>query len=121
MWLLMNRITSAMDRKLTSKDDEEKENRYLKLLNKVIRQGVKTKVLMLSATPVNNRFLDLKTNWHWLMKVILIILTINLTPLIPLMIYLNLPKEHSIRGVNLSMTEQLKTFLKMLDLISLRY
>ncbi|HHU83561.1 MAG TPA: DEAD/DEAH box helicase family protein [Clostridiales bacterium] len=46
--------------KLTSKDDEEKENRYLKLLNKVIRQGVKTKVLMLSATPVNNRFLDLK-------------------------------------------------------------
>src|SRR5699024_6742954 len=40
--------------------DEEKENRYLRLLNKVIRKGVKTKVLMLSATPVNNRFLDLK-------------------------------------------------------------
>ena len=40
--------------------DEEKENRYLKLLNKVIRKGVKTKVLMLSATPVNNRFVDLK-------------------------------------------------------------
>lgn len=38
----------------------EKENRYLKLLNKVIRKGVKTKVLMLSATPVNNRFNDLK-------------------------------------------------------------
>lgn len=38
----------------------EKENRYLKLLNKVIRAGVKTKVLMLSATPVNNRFNDLK-------------------------------------------------------------
>ena len=38
----------------------EKENRYLKLLNKVIRPGVKTKVLMLSATPVNNRFNDLK-------------------------------------------------------------
>jgi len=38
----------------------EKENRYLKLLNKVIRVGVKTKVLMLSATPVNNRFNDLK-------------------------------------------------------------
>lgn len=37
-----------------------KENRYLKLLNKVIRSGVKTKVLMLSATPVNNRFIDLK-------------------------------------------------------------
>lgn len=41
-------------------DEEEKENRYLKLLNKVIRKGVKTKVLMLSATPVNNRFNDLK-------------------------------------------------------------
>ena len=40
--------------------DNEKENRYLRLLNKVIRQGVKTKVLMLSATPVNNRFNDLK-------------------------------------------------------------
>ena len=45
--------------KLTGKEDE-KENRYLKLLNKVIRSGVKTKVLMLSATPVNNRFRDLK-------------------------------------------------------------
>jgi len=41
-------------------DDEKKENRYLKLLNKVIRTGVKTKVLMLSATPVNNRFNDLR-------------------------------------------------------------
>ena len=36
------------------------ENRYTKLMEKVIRAGVKTKVLMLSATPVNNRFLDLK-------------------------------------------------------------
>lgn len=40
--------------------ENEKENRYLRLLNKVIRKGVKTKVLMLSATPVNNRFNDLK-------------------------------------------------------------
>lgn len=40
--------------------DSEKENRYLRLLNKVIRTGVKTKVLMLSATPVNNKFTDLK-------------------------------------------------------------
>lgn len=40
--------------------EEAKENRYLKLLNKVIRAGVRTKVLMLSATPVNNRFIDLK-------------------------------------------------------------
>ena len=37
-----------------------KENRYMSLMNKVIKQGVKTKVLMLSATPVNNRFIDLK-------------------------------------------------------------
>lgn len=40
--------------------DENKENRYLRLMNRVIRSGVKTKVLMLSATPVNNRFVDLK-------------------------------------------------------------
>lgn len=37
-----------------------KENRYLQLMEKVIKQGVKTKVLMLSATPVNNRFVDLR-------------------------------------------------------------
>ncbi len=43
-----------------SGDEDEKENRYLRLLNQVIRKGVKTKVLMLSATPVNNRFNDLK-------------------------------------------------------------
>ncbi len=36
------------------------ENRYVRLMDKVIRAGVKTKVLMLSATPVNNRFVDLK-------------------------------------------------------------
>ncbi len=36
------------------------ETRYQKLLNKVIRGGIKTKVLMLSATPVNNRFNDLR-------------------------------------------------------------
>ena len=40
--------------------DDARENRYLRLLNKVIRPGVKTKVLMLSATPVNNRFVDLR-------------------------------------------------------------
>lgn len=40
--------------------DDSRENRYLKLMNRVIRAGVKTKVLMLSATPVNNRFIDLK-------------------------------------------------------------
>ena len=36
------------------------ENRYVKLMDKIIRAGVKTIVLMLSATPVNNRFIDLK-------------------------------------------------------------
>ena len=36
------------------------ENRYVKLMDKVIKSGVKTKVLMLSATPVNNKFIDLK-------------------------------------------------------------
>lgn len=41
-------------------EDDFKENRYARLMNKVIRSGVKTKVLMLSATPVNNRFNDLK-------------------------------------------------------------
>lgn len=39
---------------------KDKETRYQKLMNKVIREGVKTKVLMLSATPVNNRFSDLR-------------------------------------------------------------
>lgn len=38
----------------------EKESRYQRLMRQVIREGVKTKVLMLSATPVNNRFNDLK-------------------------------------------------------------
>ncbi|MGI8813307.1 MAG: SNF2-related protein, partial [Pyrinomonadaceae bacterium] len=38
----------------------ERETRYQKLMNSVIKQGVKTKVLMLSATPVNNRFNDLR-------------------------------------------------------------
>ena len=44
----------------TAEEENPKENRYLKLMNKVIKAGVKTKVLMLSATPVNNRFNDLK-------------------------------------------------------------
>jgi superfamily II DNA or RNA helicase len=39
---------------------KERQTRYQKLMNRVIREGVKTKVLMLSATPVNNRFTDLK-------------------------------------------------------------
>lgn len=39
---------------------KDRETRYQKLMNQVIREGVKTKVLMLSATPVNNRFSDLR-------------------------------------------------------------
>lgn len=39
---------------------KDKETRYQKLMRKVIQEGVKTKVLMLSATPVNNRFADLR-------------------------------------------------------------
>ncbi len=38
---------------------KKKTTRYQKLLN-IIKTGVKTKLLMLSATPVNNRFTDLK-------------------------------------------------------------
>ncbi len=48
--------------KITTDEEDEnpRENRYLRLMNQVIRTGVKTKVLMLSATPVNNGFKDLK-------------------------------------------------------------
>ena len=44
----------------THKLGDDKENRYMRLMNRVIKPGVKTKVLMLSATPVNNRFYDLR-------------------------------------------------------------
>lgn len=40
--------------------EDRRENRYLRLMNKVIKAGIKTRVLMLSATPVNNRFVDLR-------------------------------------------------------------
>lgn len=36
------------------------ENRYQRLMERIVRAGVRTKVLMLSATPVNNKFIDLK-------------------------------------------------------------
>lgn len=39
---------------------KDRETRYQRLMNMVIKAGVKTKVLMLSATPVNNRFADLR-------------------------------------------------------------
>jgi hypothetical protein len=43
--------------KATHKD---KESRYDQLMRRIIKEGVKTRVLMLSATPVNNRLADLK-------------------------------------------------------------
>lgn len=39
---------------------KERETRYDRLMRKIIKEGVKTRVLMLSATPVNNRLADLK-------------------------------------------------------------
>lgn len=45
---------------IENSDEDNRDNRYVTLMKKVIRAGVKTKVLMLSATPVNNKFLDLK-------------------------------------------------------------
>ncbi len=38
----------------------EHETRYDRLMRRIIKEGVKTRVLMLSATPVNNRLADLK-------------------------------------------------------------
>ncbi len=46
--------------RLDTTGDEDKFNRYEILMQRVIKSGVKTKVLMLSATPVNNKFTDLK-------------------------------------------------------------
>ena len=44
----------------TDEEGNLKENRFYHLLHKVINKGVKTKVLMLSATPINTDFIDLK-------------------------------------------------------------
>jgi len=38
----------------------DRDTRYDRLMKRIIKSGVKTKVLMLSATPVNNRLSDLK-------------------------------------------------------------
>ncbi|PNL44027.1 helicase-related protein [Mobiluncus mulieris] len=40
--------------------DADKKDRYTRLIEDVIKAGVRTKVLMLSATPVNNKLLDLR-------------------------------------------------------------
>lgn len=39
---------------------KDRVTRYERLMNDIIKSGVKTKVLMLSATPVNNRMTDIK-------------------------------------------------------------
>ncbi|MFD7730012.1 helicase-related protein [Kitasatospora phosalacinea] len=39
---------------------QDGETRYDRLMRRIIREGVKTRVLMLSATPVNNRLADLR-------------------------------------------------------------
>ncbi len=39
---------------------KERDTRYDRLMKRIIKDGVKTRVLMLSATPVNNRLADLK-------------------------------------------------------------
>jgi len=44
----------------TSTNKKKSKSRYAKLLDDILKKGVRTKVLMLSATPVNNRLNDLK-------------------------------------------------------------
>ncbi len=46
--------------RINEEGDDIRENRYSRLMSQVIKAGIHTKVLMLSATPVNNRFNDLK-------------------------------------------------------------
>lgn len=52
------------------KKDEEgnpiKISRYERLMNEIIKKGVKTKVLMLSATPVNNNLRDLRNQIYFI-------------------------------------------------------
>ena len=50
-----NRPTNSVD-----KDGNVRKSRYNKLLEDIIQSGGKTQVLMLSATPVNNRLTDLE-------------------------------------------------------------
>ena len=45
-------------RNITTKKEKE-ETRYFKLMNQIVKAGINTKVLMLSATPVNNKLSDL--------------------------------------------------------------
>jgi SNF2 family DNA or RNA helicase len=44
----------------------DRVTRYARLMDSIIKSGVKTKVLMLSATPVNNRLSDLKNQINFI-------------------------------------------------------
>ena len=46
----------------------DRKTRYEKLMKNIIKDGVKTKVLMLSATPVNNKMDDLKNQIAFIIK-----------------------------------------------------
>ena len=52
------------------KKDEQgntiKTSRYERLMNEIIKKGIKTKVLMLSATPVNNNLKDLRNQIYFI-------------------------------------------------------
>ena len=59
IWLsLMSPIILEMEVLAKMTYTRGRENRYSRLMNRIIKSGVPTKVLMLSATPVNNRFND---------------------------------------------------------------
>lgn len=105
-----------------SGEDNEKENRYLKLLNKVIRKGVKTKVLMLSATPVNNRFNDLKNQLALAYEGNTELIDDKLNTTRSIDDILRVHRERSTPGANGSLlTEQLKIYFGCWILTSLRF
>lgn len=78
------------------------ENRYVKLMEKVIRAGVKTKVLMISATPVNNRFVDLRNQLAIAYEGDSKQIDSKLGTKNPLMIFSVRRKKHTMPGVNLT-------------------
>lgn len=50
----------------SGKSTEKRQSRYDKLMNEIIKQGVKTKVLLLSATPVNTSLKDLRNQIYFI-------------------------------------------------------
>jgi SNF2 family DNA or RNA helicase len=80
--------------------EDRRENRYLRLMNRVIRAGVKTKVLMLSATPVNNRFIDLRNQLELATRETPVLSTIVWERKDLLMIYFAMPRRCLISGTS---------------------